>query len=116
MPIITTFGRAQVEALDEFSPVAVKTYTVTVTIHTDEYVNPKLVIIPARTRCKVVSGLTNGHATACQIANDTAQALAAIWCGGKASVQCGPVVFGPVRMGHLPEAGFYVDGRLIKEK
>lgn len=92
MPTITTY--------DESPPlVAVKWYTVTVTVTTAH-----------RTRCKVVSGLTNGHATARQIATGTAEALAAVYCG-VASVQCGPVEFGPVYDGHLPERGFYVEGR-----
>ncbi len=95
MPMITTYD-------EHPALVAIKSYTVTVTVTTAH-----------RTHCKVVSGLTNGHATACQIADDTAQALAAIWCG-KASVQCGPVQFGPVCMGHLPEAGIYLNGQLIK--
>jgi hypothetical protein len=83
MPVITTFDRP--------ATVPVKWYT---------------------TRRQVVSGLTNAHATARQIVDDTVQALAAVYCG-KASVQCGPVVFGDVHLGELPERGFYADGRRL---
>ena len=81
--------------------VPVKWYTVVVTITTKR-----------RRYLREVKGLTNAHATARQIADGAAQAMAAVFCG-VATVQCGPVVFGPEHQGYMPDEGFYVDGRRL---
>ena len=91
MPLITNFD----------APIAIKPYSVAVTITTKR-----------RVWHKVITGLCAAGSTARHIADDQANVWGMLFVGN-CEVWVGPVTFGPVHAGHLPAAGFYVDGRRI---